>query len=336
MSHNLGKREGRNADGLDEPGNVMRRLLLTVLTWLVLLSSAMAGEPLKILHNMRFADPTGENTNPWLFSRQVGDSVGGVFCQLLAHGKIFSKPGVVDFEKLRKAAELLEPGPLMLNVEGHENRCFNPKTLQLIPENVQRRVAIVQCVREHGPPGLEIGFFAALPPCEPWLVTGQYIHVKIRPQRRGAWERLVRELERTLAPHVDCCFVECYPSRDWPSEAVLWHIRRTVRAVNDVYHLPAYPTFFVSGWYPEWGDVPNEKLAQMENRIPGAVFESWLQESQRQGAAGVLIFGGKAADLTHIEWDEEAAWWQVVCWWASQLMGERDANSRHVDCRHDS
>ena len=74
-------------------------LLAVAGVMLILLTSAVAGEPLKILHNMRYADPTGENSNPWLFSREVGNSAGGVFCQLLAHGKIFSKPGVVDFEK---------------------------------------------------------------------------------------------------------------------------------------------------------------------------------------------------------------------------------------------
>ena len=295
----------------------MKRILITAVVWLVLLGSAMAGE-LRILHTMRYADPTGANPNPWLFSRELGDSAGGVFCQALFHGQIFSKPGVVDVKKLAKKAASLQPGPVMLNVEGRENRCFDDD-LELIPENVERRIAIVQCVRQYGPPGLEIGFFGALPPQQPWLVTGYGMAVGNREARRNSWGRLVEEL-KPLARHVDCCFTPVYPPRDWSPEVVLWHIRRTVRAVNDVYHLSAYPTFFVSGWYGPggWGEVPNEALAQMENRIPGDVFESWLEESQRQGAAGVLLFGGRATDGTHIKWDEEAAWWQVVRKWASQ------------------
>ena len=294
----------------------MKLILITAVVWLVLLGSAMAGE-LRILHNMRYADPTGANPNPWLFSREVGNSAGGVFCQALFHGQIFSKPGVVDFKKLAKKAASLQPGPVMLNVEGRENRCFDDD-LEIINENVERRIAIVQCVRAHGPPGLETGFFGALPPQQPWLVTGYGVAVETREARRADWERLVEELKRTLAPHMDCCFVPVYPSRDWTPEAVLWHIRRTVRAVNDTYRVPAYPTLFVTGWYPEYGEVPNEALAQMENRIPGDVFESWLEESQRQGAAGVLLFGGRAGDGTHIKWDGKAAWWQVVRKWASQ------------------
>lgn len=295
----------------------MKTVLSTALLWLVLLSPVLAAEPLQILHNMRFADPTGANLNPWLFSREKGNAVGGVFVQALFHNHIFSSPGVIDFEKLKGAAKRLKPGPVMLNVEGKENRCFDLKTLKLIQENVQRRIEIVQCVRRYGPPGLEIGFYGSLPPCAPWLVTGIGQHVKDRPHRREAWERLVHELI-PLSKHVDCCFLSGYASSKWHPEAVLWHIRRTVWAAREVYCVSAYPVFFVTGWYPEWSKVPNEALAQMENRIPGDVFESWLQEAERSGAKGVLLFGDKATDGTFVDWDSHAGWWRVVRQWTGQ------------------
>ncbi|KKN80779.1 hypothetical protein LCGC14_0325850 [marine sediment metagenome] len=262
-----------------------------------------------IRHYLRFYDPTDTEPKPWKrawqFMRQKAAGIPEL--KALFHDDIFIDDGSggwdeteVDHVKLAMNAAKLPPKePVLLNVEKPAN-IVHDDSANLNPEAVKRRMEIADTVRNHAPSGVQLGFFEQLPPCVPAFIWKD----AVRPR----WRRLCQDLI-PLARKVDCCCIECYVRSDWALGKALWYMRETIKAVHEVYHLPAYVMF-----YTVWEDKIKEARApennslekQMPFRIPGDYFGELLKQAEAL-ADGTIVFGA-----SKVPWyDDDADWWKI-------------------------